>query len=168
MFAATYKICSGPILSAVAARRSRQQVQQIVPTLATTSATTSAHAQTDKEPPSKKTKPSPKRSTRRTGNSRSARSNNLPPSSGRPLHSNSSQPTSGPEEEIQAELDAAEETGGYDNLNEDEEEQPYDGANEKYEPRRHRWTYILTDLPAMNRHLRNLRNIRTSHYRGSP
>jgi hypothetical protein len=133
---ANRKFYSGPI-SAVAARRSRQQAQQTAPGLATTA----SHTSTDTEPPSKKIKPSPKRSGKWTGNAHHTGLNSLPFSKGesQTLGSCPSTPAA-PEVGIQAELDEAEESGRYtDNSNDGEEEQlGDDGANgRKYEPRPH-------------------------------
>lgn len=62
-------------------------------------------------------------------------SNSAPHSSGRSLDHKSS--TAAPGAGTQAEVDAIEETGRYDNPNgeegEEDEEQSYNGANEKYE-----------------------------------
>lgn len=57
-------------------------------------------------------------------------------SSGKSLALGSSPATSAPDARIQAEVDAIELPGEDGNLNEeeDEEEQQYNGANEKYEP----------------------------------
>ncbi|KAK2763734.1 Polynucleotide 5'-hydroxyl-kinase grc3 [Arachnomyces sp. PD_36] len=119
---------AGPI-SAVAARRSRQQARQPAPE----ATTVPAHTFSGDEPPSKKSKPSPRRPARRTNNSNGTTSNNPPPTRRKSpdLESSPSSPVA--ESAVQAELEATEETGGYDNPNEDEEEQPYNGANDIYE-----------------------------------
>lgn len=131
MFVPTYRVLSGPI-SAVAARRSWQQVQEIV----STPVTTPRHAPPDGEPLLKKPKPSPKRTVRKADNIHSSSTNTLPHSSGRSLDLKSRTATSALGVVAPAEVDASEETGDYGDPNEEEgerEEQPCNGANEKYE-----------------------------------